>query len=70
MWECFCNEVNSINLEEISHLQAEEQLEFYYNLVDSSAEKYLDKKHGFVDKNGKKRRFIPDNIRKLLRKKS
>ena len=67
-WENFYNEINSVNLDEISHLPAEDQLEFLYNLVDASADKFLDKKHGFINKEGKKRRFIPDNIRKTIEK--
>ena len=39
-----------------------------YSLIEVEAEKYLDKKHSFR-KTGEKDKFIPDNVRKMLRRK-
>ena len=47
----------------------EEQLECMYDLVDSAAEKFLIKKKIYDTENNIKKKFIPGNVRKLLRKK-
>ena len=67
-WEDFYDAVNSFDVDSLSHLQPEEQLDKMYSLIEVEAEKYLDKKHSFR-KTGEKDKFIPDNVRKMLRRK-
>ena len=40
-----------------------------YDLVDDAAEKYLMKKKIYDSENKVKKKYIPGNVRKLLRKK-
>ena len=68
-WSKFYQEVDNFDVNTISGLQPEEQLEALYNLLEAKAEKYLEKKHCFKTSGQEKKKFIPDNVRKLLRRK-
>ena len=59
----------AIDISIIENFSPEEQVEFFYNQLELNAEAFLPKKYGFERKGEKKRKFIPDRIRKLLRKK-
>ena len=50
-------------------MEAEDQLQTMYDLFNEAAEIHLVRKKVFDHENGVKRKFIPDYIRKLLRKK-
>ena len=62
-------DVDCFDVESLSGLQPEEQLEALYQLLETKAEEHLEKKHCFKTKGQEKKRFIPDNVRKLLRRK-
>ena len=61
--------MGSFDVESISGLQPEEQLEALYNLLETKAEEHLEKKHCFKSSGQEKKKFIPDNVRKFLRRK-
>ena len=68
-WNKFYQDVDSFDVDAISELQPEEQLEILYKLLETKAEEYLERKHCFKTSGQEKRKFIPDNVRKLLRRK-
>ena len=67
-WNDFYQAIDGYDLSEIENISAEEQVETFYQILEKNAEIFLPKKYGFERKGEKKRKFIPDNIRKLLRK--
>ena len=68
-WSEFYEAMCAIDISIIENFSPEEQVEFFYNQLELNAEAFLPKKYGFERKGDKKRKFIPDRIRKLLRKK-
>ena len=68
-WNLFYDCINQVNNETLDSLSHDELLEYLYNLVDDSAEKFLNKKKCFSEAPGSKRK-IPIKIRRLLRKKA
>ena len=61
--------MDSFDVESLTGFQPEEQLEALYNLLETKAEEHLEKKHCFKSSGQEKKKFIPDNARKLLRRK-
>ena len=63
------NYICNYDIDSINNLDAEDQLDIMYNLFDEAAELHLVRKKIIDHDNSVKRKFIPENIRKLLRKK-
>ena len=68
-WKNFDEYLCNFDIDTIDNLEAEDQIDIMYKIFDEAAEMFLNKKKDYDYENKVKKRFIPNNIRKLLRKK-
>ena len=68
-WRKFDQYICEYDISTIDDMSAEEQISEMYRLFDDAVEMFLERKKIYDHENKVKKKFIPDNIIKLLRKK-
>ena len=69
-WEIFNNELEMVDLDFMRSIDVDSQVDLLYSALSFAANKAFNVKQKFMEvKNDVKRKFIPNEVRKLLRKK-